>query len=76
MDGNLHALQDRCLIDIEDGRPLRADVLQHLPPWRAVLLARVAERAGIPLEGGTVEQLRAEAARVGGDGTLTWPPTG
>jgi len=72
--GNLDALQDECLIAIEDGRPVPTRALAQLPPWRAVLIARVAERAGVPLQDGTVEQLRAEAARVGGAGTLTWPP--
>lgn len=74
MDDRQEALQDRCLIAITDGRPLPADALQQLPPWRAVLLARVAERAGIGLEGGTLGQLVGEAQRVGGYGELTWPP--
>lgn len=66
--------QDHCLIAIEDGEPLSARAIAQLPPWRAVLIARVADKAGIPLEGGTLEQLVAEARRVGGEGTLTWPP--
>jgi hypothetical protein len=65
--------QDNCLIAIEDGKPVPARYLGALPPWRAVLIARVAERANVPLEGGTVEELRAEAHRVGGEGTLVWP---
>jgi hypothetical protein len=74
MDSRLDAAQDVCLIAITDGQPVPAASLGQLPPWRAVLIARVAERAGIPLEGGSVAQLRAEAARVGGAGQLTWPP--
>lgn len=65
-----YAAQDDCLIAIEDGRPVPAGKLGALPPWRAVLIARVAARAGVPLERGTVEQLRAEAADVGGEGSL------
>ncbi len=68
---NIH--QDSCLIAITDERPVPARDLGKLPPWRAVLIARVAERAGIPLEGGTLDELIAEARRVGGEGTLVWP---
>lgn len=69
-DQDIYGWQDDCLIAIEDGNPLRADRLLKLPPWRAVLVARVAERAGVPLERGTVVQLIAEAREVGGDGEL------
>jgi hypothetical protein len=62
--------EDDCLIAIENGRPLRTDRLQALPPWRAVMLAYVAQKAGVALEQGTVEQLKAEASAVGGEGTL------
>jgi hypothetical protein len=70
----MYAVQDDCLISIEDGKPVRAKHLGVLPPWRAVLIGRVAERAGVPLEGGTIAELVAEAKRVGGEGTLVWPP--
>lgn len=69
-DQDIYGWQDDCLIAIEDGHPLRADRLLRLPPWRAVLVARVAERAGVPLEKGTVVQLITEARRVGGGGKL------
>jgi hypothetical protein len=69
-DQDIYGWQDDCLIAIEDGNPLRADRLLKLPPWRAVLVARVAKKAGVPLERGTVEQLIAEARHVGGDGKL------
>lgn len=67
--------QDECLIAITDGRPVPSRALAALPPWRAVLFARVAAKAQIPLENGTLDQLVDEARRVGGDGTLVWPPT-
>jgi len=67
---DIYGLQDDCLIAIEDGHPLRADRLLKLPPWRAVLVARVAQRAKVPLEKGTVDQLIAEASAVGGNGKL------
>lgn len=66
----LMANQDDCLLAIEDGHPLPTVKLQKLPPWRAVMLTRVAAKAGVPLERGTVEQLHAEARDVGGAGTL------
>jgi hypothetical protein len=68
------ALQDLCLIAITDGQPLPTRAIAGLPPWRAVMLARVAEKAGVPLEDGTLERLVAEAVRVGGEGRLVWPP--
>lgn len=69
----LYSEQDKCLIAIMEGRAVPARSLAQLPPWRAVLIARVAEKADIPLEGGTLDDLVAEAKRVGGQGTLVWP---
>lgn len=62
--------QDDCLIAITDERPLPVKALQALPPYRAVLLTRVAYQAGGCLEFGSLEDLIAEADAVGGDGTL------
>jgi hypothetical protein len=70
---HIYAKQDMCLIAITDGKPVPKGPLGALPPWRAVLIARVAERAGVPLEGGTLEDLIAEAKRVGAEGELIWP---
>jgi len=66
----LMANQDDCLLAIEDGNPVPAAKLGKLPPWRAVMLGRIAHKAGVPLERGTVDQLHAEAGEVGGSGTL------
>lgn len=63
-------LEDDCWLAIEDGEPIPADKLAGLPPWRAVTIARIAAKAGVPLERGTVGQLHAEARAVGGAGTL------
>ncbi|MGH8921886.1 MAG: hypothetical protein ACRD0H_26685 [Actinomycetes bacterium] len=62
--------QDDCLLAVEDGKPVPAGPLGHLPPWRAVMVARIAAKAGVPLERGTVGQLAAEARAVTGSGTL------
>ena len=61
---------DDCLIAIENWKPLPTKALQALPPWRAATLARVADACLVDLEDGTVEQLLAEARRVGGEGKL------
>jgi hypothetical protein len=74
MERSMDAWQDECLIAITDGFPLPARALAALPPWRAVLVARVAAKAGISIEGGTLDELVGEAIRVGGEGALVWPP--
>lgn len=66
----MDAAQDDCLIAIEDGHRLPAAKLKLLPPWRAVLIAHVADRAGIGLERGTLSQLLAEARAADGGGEL------
>ena len=64
---------DDCLIAITDGRPIPTDALAALPPWRAVLIGRVAEKAGVPFQDGTLAELVAEAQRVGGANQIVWP---
>ena len=44
------AASDDCLLAITDGHPIPTKALQALPPWRAVMLARVAAKAGAPVE--------------------------
>lgn len=70
---DMYAFQDECLLAIQDGEPVPAAALSKLPPWRAVMIGRVAARSQLPVEGGTLDQLVAEAIRVGGYGSLTWP---
>lgn len=64
---------DDILIAITDGKPVPSKALAALPPWRAVLMARVAEKAGRPLEHGTLDDLVTAARRAGGNGKLVWP---
>lgn len=61
--------QDDCLIAITDGKRPPDECLRKLPPWRAVLIARVALRAGV-MSQEEVDALVAEARYIGGDGTL------
>lgn len=62
--------QDTCMIAIENSKPLPTAALQALPPWRAVMLARIAHAAGLGLEQGSIEQITAEARQVTGAGKL------
>jgi hypothetical protein len=67
---DIYSFQDDLLIAIQDGEPLPAEVLQRIPPFRALLIARIAERAGTGLEKGTVKQLEAEAQDAQSGGVL------
>jgi len=67
---DLMANQDDCLIAITEGEPLPVRAVQALPPWRAVMIARVASLADTDLERGSLTQLEAEARDVGGGGML------
>lgn len=71
----LLARMDDCLIAIEDGRPVPQASLRALPPWRAVLVARVAAKAGA-IADDELARLVAEARRVGGAGRLEPGPAG
>lgn len=42
----LYANQDECLLAIADGKPIDM-IIRRLSPWRAVLIARVALKAGV-----------------------------
>jgi excisionase family DNA binding protein len=68
-DDAMHSAQDDVLIAIQDGVDVPLDKLLTLPPWRAALLADVAVRGGC-LDAAVRDRVRAEAARVGGNGTL------
>jgi hypothetical protein len=67
---DIYDAQDTCLLAIKDGTPLSVKTLQRIPPDRAVLIAAVAEKAGISLEEGTHDQLKAEAKLAGSRGKL------
>lgn len=67
----MYSTQDDLLIAIADGvMPLSVALLNKLPPYRAWLVARVAKKAGVALEFGTVEQLEEEAKELGERGKL------
>lgn len=65
----IYYIQDDCLIDIGDGKQINETKLRLLPPWRAVLIAHVALRAGAMTQE-AYDKLKAEATEVGGEGTL------
>jgi len=66
----IYATQDDCLICIRNRFPIPDVSLRKLPPWRAVLIARIGAQAGVRMECGSLAELEAEAARVGGAGKL------
>jgi hypothetical protein len=69
-NAEIYAVQDDLLLSITDCKALESAKLQKLPPWRAFMIACVAEQAGIPLEHGTVDQIQAEAREKTGAGIL------
>jgi hypothetical protein len=70
-DVNIHAAQDRVLIAISTGK-MDFESLRSLPPWRAVLLARVACKAGVMTRADR-DALIKEARDIGGNGKLHTP---
>lgn len=66
----IYATQDHCLIAITDGnKDVLIREITMLPPWRAVMIARVAQKAGL-LDDVFVDNIVAEARAVSGDGEL------
>lgn len=65
----IYHTQDDCLVDIADGKQINETKLRLLPPWRAVLIANIAVKAGAMAQE-AYEKLKAQAAEVGGKGTL------
>ena len=61
--------QDDCLIALESGRRPSDRILRKLPPWRAVMIARIALRMELMTQE-EVDELVEEARTVGGDGKL------
>jgi hypothetical protein len=64
------AAQDHILRGLIGPRPwLDQRTLRRLPPWRAVLMARIAHKAGL-MDRRAMDALIREAELVGGEGTL------
>lgn len=61
-------VQDLCLIAIVDGRTLVADWLDALPPYRAIMLMRIAAAGPGPVTQDDVDTALAKARDVGGGG--------
>lgn len=69
--GRIVAAMDDVLIPAGDGRGVDLGRLRLLPPWRAVMLARVLVKVTPPvLSYADLEELERDAQRVGGDGRL------
>jgi hypothetical protein len=65
----IYFIQDDCLIDIADGKKINETKLRKLPPWRAVLIAKVAVQAKAMTQE-AYDKLVDQAAEVGGEGRL------
>ena len=61
--------QDACLVAMSEGRRPPRDKLVGLPPWRAVLIARIALEAGLMADE-ELHNLVAEAREVAGNGVI------
>lgn len=61
--------QDDIMLSIIDEKPITIEMLERLPPWRAVMFANVADKANAKLEIPVV-QLKELASTVGGGCTL------
>lgn len=69
----LFRIQDNCLIAIEDRKPLAADWLDALPPWRAVMMLRLAAGTlGHPVVQETVDEAKAKAIEHRGSAGPGW----
>lgn len=75
LSDEMAAAQDDCLLAISQGQPVPSAKLRLLFPWRAVMVARVAIRAGLQMDMGSLNQIEAEAAEVTGklDGGMLGP---
>jgi hypothetical protein len=49
---------DDAMLALESHRRIPTEVLQRLPPWRAVMVAKLGIMAGFPLFMGSLEQMR------------------
>lgn len=65
-------LIDDVLLNVVDGKPIRTNTIDRLPPWRAYLVARVAVLAGAELEHGDIEAIRRAAKAAGGAAEPGW----
>ena len=69
-EGSLWGLQDDVLIGMSSNPPRFSETLcRRLPPWRAVMLARIANSAGL-LSDESLANMVNEAREVGGNGRL------
>lgn len=69
----IFAIQEDCLVSLSSIKP-RIDmaVVRQLPPWRAVMIARIAYKCRV-LPRRELDELTREAQLVGGMGTLKPP---
>lgn len=62
--------QDDCLVAMSSGKKPPRDKLRNLPPWRAVMIARICNQDKLMTDK-EVEEMVLEARHVGGIGKLS-----
>jgi hypothetical protein len=62
---DLLAMTNDILLSVIDGKPIRTDAIDRLPPYHARLVVQVALRAGATLQQGTPEQFERAAVAAG-----------
>lgn len=66
----IFAVQDDCLVTMSSAEPyLDMTQVRRLPPWRAVMIARIGHKAGM-IDRRTLDELVREATLVTGQGVL------
>lgn len=69
----IFAVQDDCLVAMSSATPkVHVHQIRRLPPWRAVMIARIAWKAGL-LQRRDLDAMVREAQLVGGTGELKNP---
>lgn len=63
---------DDITVAIVQGRTVKTEAFDKLPPWRAVLYAELCEAAGAPIEHGDLEQMKRAAAEAGAYAEPGW----
>lgn len=62
---DLLAVTDNIMLTVLAGEPIPTNDIDRLPPWRARLVVRMCQLAGVQLQDGTPEQFEAAVKAAG-----------
>lgn len=68
---DIQEAQDRLLVEMANGQPLKTSLLRRVPPYKAAWIVMIAKKADISLEQGNHEELLEVRSHVGPMGWLT-----